>query len=110
MLRSLLFPFPSPPLFSSAPLSSALSWTNGLTVTSAVAHASSNESTLKTMLDLARQYHKRLEEAEGKSAEELVVLNVGKIDPKKHLENAVEELMTQNITQTLGLMLDTILF
>ena len=101
-MSHLLFVFCSP--------RSSASWTNGLTVKSAVSHATSNEETLKTMLDLARQYHKRLEEAEGKSAEELVVLNVGKIDPKKHLETAVEEMMTSNITQTLGLMLDTILF
>lgn len=54
----------------------SFSWTNGLTVKSAVAHATSNEETLKTLLDLAAQYHKRLEEAEGKTAEELVVANV----------------------------------
>lgn len=94
-------------LSSCSPLAS---WTNGLTVKSAVAHASANEETLKSMLDLARSYHKRLEEAEGKTAEEMLVLNVGKIDPKKHLESKVEEMMTSNITQTLGLMLDTILF
>jgi 26S proteasome regulatory subunit N11 len=85
-------------------------WTNGLTIKSAVAHANSNEETLKTMLDLAKQYNKRLEEAEGKTTEELLVMNVGKIDPKKHLESNVEELMTTNISQTLGLMLDTVIF
>jgi len=34
----------------------------------------------------------------------------GRIDPKKHLEMHVDQLMTSNITQTLGLMLDTVLF
>ena len=158
------------PSLSCRPVS-ICSWTNGLTVKSAVAHARSNEETLKTLLDLAAQYHKRLEEAEGKTAEELVVANVvgarterraadlagrrgcgghgrcivdpawrtltdcshrsvsvgrpstvrvcalfffivvqGRIDPKKHLEMHVDQLMTSNITQTLGLMLDTVLF
>lgn len=65
-------------LFSLCPAapSPLCSWTSSLTVKSAVAHATSNEETLKTLLDLAAQYHKRLEEAEGKTVEELVVANV----------------------------------
>lgn len=85
-------------------------WTDGLTVKSAVDHAAANEASLATMMSLAKQYHKRLEEAEGKTAEELVVLNVGKIDPKAHIAAAASDAMTNNITQTLGLMLDTVLF
>jgi len=85
-------------------------WTDGLTVKSAVAHASANEAAIKSMLDLAKQYNKRLEEAEGKTSEELLQLNVGKINPKAHLESQVEELMTSNISQTLGIMLDTVVF
>jgi hypothetical protein len=54
------------------------------------------------------QYNKRLEETEGKSAVELTTMNVGKLDPKKHLESSVEELMTRNISQCLGSMLDTV--
>jgi hypothetical protein len=54
------------------------------------------------------QYNKRLEETEDKTAEELTVMNVGKLDPKKHLEMSVEELMTRNISQCLGSMLDTV--
>jgi len=85
-------------------------WTNGLTVKSAVAHAASNEETLSTLLDLSKQYHKRLEEAEGKTQEELTVMHVGKIDPKRHLEQHVDTLLTNNIAQTLGLLLDTVVF
>jgi 26S proteasome regulatory subunit N11 len=41
----------------------------------------------------------------------LVILSqVGKIDPKRHLENDVADLMASNITQCLGAMLDTIVF
>jgi len=61
-------------------------------------------------LQYAKSYNKRLEEEDTKSAEELAVSTVGKVDPKKHIETSVEELMTQNITQTLTSMLDTVVF
>jgi 26S proteasome regulatory subunit N11 len=61
-------------------------------------------------LDLTKSYSKRLEEEETKTAEELIVANVGKLDPKKHLEASVEELMTANISQCLGTMLATVVF
>lgn len=77
---------------------------------SAVAHAAANEKSLKSMLDLAKAYNKRLEEAEGKSEAELTVSAAGRLDPKKHLEMEVDELLTNNISQTLGLLLDTVIF
>lgn len=85
-------------------------WTQGLRVTDADEHAKRNEKTVSHMLSLAKQYNKRLEEEEGKTQEELVVANVGKVDPKRHLESSVEELMTDNISQSLGTMLATIVF
>ncbi len=42
--------------------------------------------------------------------EKLIVHKVGKLDPKKHLEQDVNALMSNNITQILGTMLDTIAF
>ena len=42
--------------------------------------------------------------------EQLAVKNVGKLDPKRHLEEHVEVLMTSNIVQCLGAMLDTVVF
>jgi 26S proteasome regulatory subunit N11 len=42
--------------------------------------------------------------------QEIEVLNVGKVDPKKHLENDVTDLMAANIVQCLGTMLDTVVF
>jgi 26S proteasome regulatory subunit N11 len=38
------------------------------------------------------------------------VMNVGKIDPRKHLESNVHELMASCIVQCLGTMLDTVIF
>ena len=48
--------------------------------------------------------------AVGKTEEELVVEAVGKTDPKRHLQEAVYDLMSANILQCLGTMLDTVVF
>ena len=42
--------------------------------------------------------------------EQLAIKNVGKLDPKRHLEEKVDVLMTNNVVQLLGAMLDTIVF
>jgi len=42
--------------------------------------------------------------------EKLLVANVGKLDPKRHLQQDVEKLMTSNIVQGLGSILDTVIF
>lgn len=85
-------------------------WTEGLLTSDRVDHAKKNLTTVKSFLSLAEQYAKRLEESEGKTEKELAVMNVGKIDPKKHLEDEVAEVMTDNISQLLATMLDTIVF
>lgn len=85
-------------------------WTKGLTVDDFEEHSAKNEKTVKHMLELAKSYNKRLEDEDKKTAEELAVINVGAIDPKRHLEASVEELMTSNITQCLGTMLSTVVF
>ncbi|VDP30366.1 unnamed protein product [Soboliphyme baturini] len=40
------------------------------------------------------------------STQELLVKNFGKKDPKRHLEEAVDALLNDNIVENLGLMLD----
>ena len=44
------------------------------------------------------------------TAEQLAIKPVGKRDPKRHLEEHVDLLMTNNITQCLGSMLSTVTF
>ncbi|CAH0480158.1 unnamed protein product [Peronospora belbahrii] len=85
-------------------------WSDGLMLTKFEDHSKENETTVKTMLALTEQYNKRVQEEEEKTPEELEVLNVGKLDPKKHLENDVYDLMALNTVQCLGAMLDTIVF
>ena len=54
------------------------------------------------MLKLAKDYDKSLEEEEKMTAEQLEIKNVGKVDPKRHLEEKVDVLMTNNVVQCLG--------
>jgi len=85
-------------------------WTAGLQVDAFEDHAAKNEAVVDRMLKLTASYGERIASEEGKTAEEVMVENVGKVDPKKHLEAGVAELMQLNIIQCLGTMLDTVVF
>jgi len=85
-------------------------WTHGLKINNVEEHSKKNERTVQQLLDLSRQYNKRLEDEENSTPEEVALANVGKLDPKKHLEDDVEELMTANISQSLASMLATVVF
>lgn len=85
-------------------------WTDGLKGRHYEEHQADNENTIKTMMKLSKEYNERVQEEEGKTTEELAVANVGKIDPKRHLENHVADLMASNIVQSLGTMLNTVVF
>ena len=60
------------------------------------------------MLELAKKYDKSVQEEEQLSAEKLAIVSVGRQDAKKHLQDHVSSLMSSNIVQTLGTMLDTV--
>lgn len=85
-------------------------WTNALKHKRWREHDEDNLKSLKTMVSLAKDYQKRLDEEEGKTPLEILLATAGKLDPKKHLENQVEEVLSNNISQTLGTMLDSIVF
>ena len=57
------------------------------------------QDTVKEMLKLAQNYDKALEEEDKMTPEQLAIKNVGKQDPKRHLEDKVDVLMTTNIVQ-----------
>jgi len=85
-------------------------WAVGLEARQFHAHSKSNHEIIANMSNYSNQYNDCIKEEEGKTAEEVLVANVGKIDPKRHLENCVEELMSYNILQLLGSMLATVVF
>ena len=85
-------------------------WTTGLTVEKFEDHKASNEEILDKMIKLTAAYNERIQQEEGKTVEQILVDNVGKVDPKRHLEAKVADLMSANIIQCLGTMLDTVVF
>jgi len=85
-------------------------WAHGLNVGDFHKHSSKNEKTVKDLLNLSKKYVERLSEEETKTKTEVSLMNVGKINPKKHLEANVEDMMAENICHSLGTMLDTIVF
>ncbi|KAJ3333406.1 26S proteasome non-ATPase regulatory subunit 14 [Blyttiomyces sp. JEL0837] len=82
------------------------SWTQGLTLRNFDDHSKTNEEAVKKMLTLADAYNKSVIEETSMTAEQLKTRHVGKQDPKRHLEENVEQAMTANIVQCLGSMLD----
>lgn len=85
-------------------------WTTGLSLEKFEDHQQSNEQHVQKMLQLTKDYNERVQQEEGKTTEQILVDNVGKIDPKRHLETSVSELMSSNVVQCLGTMLDTVVF
>lgn len=83
---------------------------DGLTLLDYKEHCAVNETTVSDMLELAKNYNKALEDEEKMTPEQLAIKNVGKQDPKRHLEEKVDVLMSNNIVQNLGAMLDTMVF
>lgn len=83
---------------------------DGLTLSDYKEHCAINELTVTDMLELAKNYNKALEDEEKMTPEQLAIKNVGKQDPKRHLEEKVDVLMSNNIVQNLGAMLDTMVF
>ncbi|VVA89766.1 unnamed protein product [Arabis nemorensis] len=85
-------------------------WADGLNLKRFDTHSKTNEQTVQEMLSLAVKYNKTVQEEEELSPEKLAIVNVGRQDAKKHLEEHVSNLMSSNIVQTVGTMLDTVVF
>jgi 26S proteasome regulatory subunit N11 len=85
-------------------------WSTGLVLPKIEDHQASTLSLLDKMTKLSKDYAERVKEEDGKSKEEIYLLNVGKVDPKKHLENTVYDLVSLNILQCLGTMVNTVVF
>ncbi|XKL68893.1 hypothetical protein PGB90_006662 [Kerria lacca] len=86
------------------------SWMDGLILSDYTDHCKTNQTTVNEMLELAKNYNKALEEEEKMTPEQLAIKNVGKQDPKRHLEEKVSSLMSSNIVQCLGGMIDSTIF
>jgi 26S proteasome regulatory subunit N11 len=85
-------------------------WSAGLLIKKFEDHQTHTEAVLDDMTRLSKDYYRRVKEEEGRTAEEVEIMNVGKIDPKRHLESNVNDLMASSILQCLGTMIDTVIF
>ena len=85
-------------------------WTAGLTVDDYEKHTEETGKTVKEMAELSAAYEKAVKQETELTAEQLVVATVGKMDAKKRIEDAMTRLMSSNIVQCLGTMLDTVVF
>ncbi|KAK4276663.1 hypothetical protein QN277_014789 [Acacia crassicarpa] len=85
-------------------------WTDSLTLRHFDSHSKTNEQTVQEMLNLAVRYNKAVQEEDELPPEKLAIAKVGRQDAKKHLEEHVSNLMSSNIVQTLGMMLDSVVF
>jgi len=85
-------------------------WHDGLKLDDYECQQKNNEETVKKMLSLVKNYKTMVEEERTLSKEKLAIRHVGKINPKRHLEEKVDILMSENITQCLTAMLSTVVF
>ncbi|OMJ75684.1 hypothetical protein SteCoe_25123 [Stentor coeruleus] len=85
-------------------------WVQGLKVEDFKKREEENLKTVEEMLSLAENYNKWIQDEMKKTKQEMVVSTVGKLDPKKRLEQDVDSVMTQNILHSLGSMIDTVIF
>jgi len=86
------------------------SWSTGFKTKKYEDLSERNHDTIATMALHSESYTNRVKEEDGKTPEQVIVANVGKVDPKRHLEVSVSELMGDNILQILGSLLVTIVF
>ncbi|WFD22992.1 multicatalytic endopeptidase [Malassezia equina] len=80
-------------------------WTEGLRLADFEVHQHANQSAVKRMLSLAEAYQKSVQEEAQLTPEQIKTHYVGKQDPKRHLEDAVESSMGDQIVQSLGTMI-----
>ncbi|KAG9301510.1 hypothetical protein G9A89_008362 [Geosiphon pyriformis] len=85
-------------------------WTSGLTLTNFSEHTELNEKSVKAMLALADAYNKSVQEESTMTPDQLKTRHVGKQDPKRHLEESLEDVMSNNIVMALGTMIDSVSF
>merc|ERR1719331_2612338 len=83
-------------------------WGDGLLLDDFSDLGTSNEESLEGLADLALKYDKAVREEEEVAVDKREVASVGKQNAKKHIESSVQELMSRNIKQCLGTMLDTV--
>jgi 26S proteasome regulatory subunit N11 len=82
-------------------------WTEGLELPGSFGgERKRNENSLKRLVDLADGYEKRVREENELTKEQLKTRWVGKVDPKKHIEDVGQQLIEDNIVAVSRQMID----
>ena len=82
-------------------------WTEGLELPGSFeGERKRNEEGLKKLVDLAEGYQKRVREENTLSKEQLKTRYVGKIDPKKHIQELGQQMIEDNIVAVSRQMID----
>ena len=82
-------------------------WTEGLELpTSFAGERKKTEDGLQRLVDLADGYEKRVREENELTKEQLKTRYVGKVDPKKHIEDVGQQLIEDNIVAVSRQMID----
>ena len=63
---------------------------------------------MKNFKRLNKDYNKWIEEENKQTEKEFVVSSVGKMNPKNHLLSNVDDLLHENVMESLGTMLNTV--
>lgn len=82
-------------------------WNSGLKLTNQEQITEHSSDNFKKIAKWAEEWSRRIEEETKKEKKELVIKNTGKIDPKRHIGEQVEETINQNILGVLGGMIST---
>lgn len=86
-------------------------WTDGFEIVDFEGMQKKNEACLKEMKALTERYEESvLEETATDDADKFLVANVGKQDAKKRLAAGAEASVADNVSQALGICLESVAF
>ncbi len=86
------------------------SWANSLKLDDYTDQQAKNVESLKSLAKLSGQYNKWIQDETKKTTEEFLVASVGKMNPKTHLGKETDEALVENVMNSLGTMLNTVVF
>ena len=81
-------------------------WTEGLQMEDFRVEGTRNADRLQKLVGLAEGYEKRVKEETELTKDQLKTRYVGKVDPKKHLEDVGQQLIEDNIVSVSRQMID----
>ena len=85
-------------------------WDYGLKMNESKNMDEQNLKKIEEIGKIALQYAKMIDDEVNKTSKEIYMNNVGKFNPRDHLENMIDDLATDNLNQCLTTMLDNIIF